>query len=265
MKFFYMVLISVFISPQSFSEIKEKDISRFFEQYIKEAKEFDKSLIELYSDTAKITTNRVSLDGTVVKMELDGIKYKQLLKTSLGLAKKRGDVSDYSDVRISIESGRAKINAIRYSKLKCSIDPEFQMELIPKGKDFSIIKEHSLTYAFSKCKVATQVTLSNLLNAEVIRYKPYLGKMIDADTRLDKIEVIGNTLFWISTLIDVPVSEFTPEEIKNIMKPILVKQTCTMQNFNKILENNGIVTYTYLSKEGEKINSIPIANQDCSN
>jgi hypothetical protein len=118
--------------------------------------------------------------------------------------------------------------------------------------------------AYSKCKSEKQEELLSLLKTEVLRYKGYLGKMIDTDTRLDKVEAIGNTLFWVSTLINVSANEFSAEELSRIMKPILIKQTCGMQNFSKVLESNGIVSYTYLSKDGEQITSIPILIQDCS-
>ena len=264
MRHFYLVLIIFLLCSQAFAEINEKEVTKFFNKYTERAKEFDESLIELYSDSAKVTTNRVNKDGTIQKMELDGVKYKQLLKSLLELAKKRGDLSEFSDISITVDSERAEIRANRYSKLKCTEDPEYRMVIVPNGKNYSIIEEHTLTYAYSKCKNPNQLNLSNLLKTEEVRYKNYFGKMIDEDTRLDKVEAIGETLFWVSTLINIPASELDSDSFVGAMQPILIEQTCAMQNFYKILESNGIISYVYLSKEGKQITSIPILFEDCS-
>lgn len=136
----------------SANDATEEDAKRFFEKYLKLGENFDESVADLYSDDAIIKMNRLYPNGHMKKMELDGAKWKPLLKQSMPLGKARGDISKFSEIKIKTNGKRATIKANRYSVIKCYVDKGYYMIIEKDNKGiYRIIEEYMETQPQSDC------------------------------------------------------------------------------------------------------------------
>jgi hypothetical protein len=156
MKKFLLVCVSVtlLLIPAFLwaNEATEEDAKRFFEKYVKLGENFDESVAELYADSAKIKMNRLYPNGQMRKMELDGAKWKPLVKQSMPLGKTRGDISKFSEIKITVNGKRVKIKANRFSVIKCYVDKGYYMIIEKDNKGiYRIIEEYMETQPQSDC------------------------------------------------------------------------------------------------------------------
>lgn len=128
------------------------DPDAFFQKYIELGNAYDPELASLYSDNAKILSYRVYPHGTERSLEMEGVRWKQLLILSLPLAKAQGDKSTFSEVTITDEKVGFKIKANRYSERKCYTDTGYYMIVQPKEDGrLEIIEEYMETQPQSDC------------------------------------------------------------------------------------------------------------------
>ena len=94
------------------------DARSVFEQYQSRERAFDSTVADLYCDTALIRNVRTYPDGRQRSLELPATQYKVLVRTSMPLAKSKGDYSTYSDVVFTPEGENVRIIATRFSVAK---------------------------------------------------------------------------------------------------------------------------------------------------
>jgi hypothetical protein len=128
-------------------------VEAFFAKYQKLGTTFDMKLADLYSDQAAIYPASLSKDGLTVKsMRLTGVQWKALLARALPLAKQVNDRDTYSNVRVSTEGAKAKIEADRYSNLKCYTDKHYSMRVERQSDgSYLIIEERMRMHEKSSC------------------------------------------------------------------------------------------------------------------
>ena len=80
-----LVVISILMLYSSVlaNNATEKSAVIFFEKYISLGENFDESVADLYSDNAKISTYRRYPHGLEKAMEIDGSKWKLLVKKTM--------------------------------------------------------------------------------------------------------------------------------------------------------------------------------------
>ncbi|PID76790.1 MAG: hypothetical protein CSB24_04980 [Deltaproteobacteria bacterium] len=146
---FAFLFMPVFLSA---NEITKEEANAFFERYVDLSNKFDESVVELYADDAIIRATRIYPNAQIKKMELDGIKWKSLVKQVMPLAKAKGDINKFSKIQIKTNGKRAKIKAARYSVIKCYTDKNYYM-IVEKDKQgiFRIIEEYMETKPQSNC------------------------------------------------------------------------------------------------------------------
>lgn len=83
---------------------------------------FDPGILSLYDKNAKIQIIRRSQQGDKT-MNLSFAQYRELIISSLPLAKSRGDRSTFSNVTYKAEGQRVRIRAQRYSQLYRNTNP----------------------------------------------------------------------------------------------------------------------------------------------
>ena len=151
-RFTGFLLIFAPVSVMWAQETEHEAAVAFFENYVALGHAFDPSVAELYSDTAKITANRVYPTGQKQSMELSGAQWKALIVKAMPIAEERNDKNEYSEIKVSEESGTYRISAKRYSLLKCYTDSDYFI-VITKGSDgeFEIIEEQSNSQSESSC------------------------------------------------------------------------------------------------------------------
>ncbi len=88
-----------------------------------------------------------------------------------------------------------------------------------------------------------------------------LPKMLDDDTRLDKLTGKSKNLTYYYTLVKIKKGEYTEKEIKDAMTPTIKKSACTN---GKLFTSNGVsLTSIYRSKGGKFMAKINILPKDC--
>ena len=91
---------------------------QLFQKYITLENKFDPSVADLYADDALIRNTRRYPNGQKRTIDIPALKYKELIRTAMPLAKARGDRNRYSQVKYKPEGNNVRITAMRYSLLK---------------------------------------------------------------------------------------------------------------------------------------------------
>jgi hypothetical protein len=106
---------------------------------------FDAAVADLYADSALIQHRRISADGRSRLVEMPAGVYKALMKAAMPFAKSRGDRNRLSDVKYSLEKGRVRVVAKRYSELKKYSSPISWLVGPAEGGNWLIFEEQSET------------------------------------------------------------------------------------------------------------------------
>jgi len=126
--------------------------TRFFQTYITLSEAYDVSVADLYADDARIRSVRRYPTGQDRAMEVDGTKWKSLLRAAMPLAKAKGDRSEFRNIRAESAGDMVRIRADRYAVLKCYWDRQYFM-LIGRRPDgrMQIVEEYMETRPESNC------------------------------------------------------------------------------------------------------------------
>ncbi len=106
-------------------------------------REFNPAIVDLYSDSAKIQNKRIYPLGKERVIEISMTDYKDILLSTLPLAKSRKDYSTYSDITYTnINDIKVRVTANRYSNLK-KYDSPIVWLLEKRNSNWLIIEEIS--------------------------------------------------------------------------------------------------------------------------
>lgn len=125
---------------------------KFFEHYVALGERYDPALADLYLDQSRIMSLRRYPTGQTKTLELNGSQWKQLIRAAMPTARARGDRSEFRNVRIEPSGDLVRVQAERYSAIKCYWDKGYYM-LIGRHSDGSlrIMEEYSETQPQSDC------------------------------------------------------------------------------------------------------------------
>ncbi|MBY6242968.1 hypothetical protein [Methylosinus sp. Sm6] len=149
---FYVAAFSVFTMLLLQTAHAGESVSEFFNRYGRLNGNFDPSVADLYSDTAKIHTFRRYPFGLQRTIVLSGAQWKSLIVTIMPLAKAKNDISTTSNVTISRHGQVYKIKANRYFTIKCYTDTGYYMIVAQNElKKWQIVEEYMETQPQSDC------------------------------------------------------------------------------------------------------------------
>lgn len=89
-----------------------------FAQYQSLYQAFDPAVADMYCDEAVIRNQRTYPDGNQRTINLQAATYKNVLRSVMPMAKAKGDISTYTDVKYSAEGDNVRIKTMRYSEMK---------------------------------------------------------------------------------------------------------------------------------------------------
>jgi hypothetical protein len=130
-----MILLMAAASAPAGAEDDVAQARRLFDRYVALGAAFDEKVADLYADSAHIQNTRRNPDGQSRNTSMPALTYKALIRQVMPKAKKAGDLSTYSDVTYTLEDGRVRISATRFSQLKKYASP-FSL-LVGPGSDGS--------------------------------------------------------------------------------------------------------------------------------
>lgn len=108
-----------------------------FEKYVALERAFDPALGELYAPNAQVIAYGV--DGQ--KLSFDGGMMREMLKTSMPLAKAQKDTVEYKNVSYAVDGAFVTITALRHSKLKNKSSPHRIVVASRDGKNWFVVQE----------------------------------------------------------------------------------------------------------------------------
>ena len=223
------------------------DARAFFDEFVEQMNRFDQSLADHYSPSAKIHTLR---DGNE-RLQMTGDEWKTLYKQALPIAQRRGDIGTYEDVVVSPKGKGFRISATRSSTVKCFTDSGFYLD-VERDKDGWTITEHySETVSLSQCKPSDALAASlSSIRAGIL---PHLPVNLDADTRLESVEVIGPTLVYNQRLHTVSANEMDMEELPTLLNSLARQNVCGNKELSALLDLDASFRYSYIDRDGVKL------------
>ncbi|CAN5159601.1 hypothetical protein BH09PSE6_BH09PSE6_32000 [soil metagenome] len=114
-----------------------------FRQYMLLEGNFDAALADLYSDRAVIRNRRWAENGAAREVVIPADRYKQLIRSSMPVARAKGDRSTYSDVNFFAEGDNVRIKATRFAVLKRYASPISLLVGPGVGNQWQILEEIS--------------------------------------------------------------------------------------------------------------------------
>ncbi len=112
-----------------------------WDDYVELGTGFDPALADLYADDAVIQLTRRYPDGRTRTLQLTGKEYKPMVRQAMPVARNRGDVDVYSNVKFENLGDRTRITATRYGTLKKYRAPHELIVGNVGGSGWKILKE----------------------------------------------------------------------------------------------------------------------------
>jgi hypothetical protein len=102
---------------------------------------FDPALADLYADDAVVRNSRRYPDGHTRTLEWSGKEYQSLIRQAMPVARSRGDLDLYSNVRFKAIGDQTRVTATRYSTLKKYYAPHELILQNVRGVGWRIVGE----------------------------------------------------------------------------------------------------------------------------
>ena len=133
----------VLAGDQAPEKTKLEHARALFERYVSLGHAFDPAVADLYSDSAVIRNKRFYPTGQERVLTMPAPQYKALIRQAMPLAKARGDMSTYSEVKYTVERAGVRITATRFSELKRYSSPITLLVGPAEGEAWLILEEFS--------------------------------------------------------------------------------------------------------------------------
>ena len=234
-----------------------ENVHEFFGQFVKRANAFDTGIVEHYSPDARVITLR---DGSE-KLVLTGAQWKQLLVRVLPIAKKRGDISTFKNVKVSPHGVGFRVTAVRTSAIKCMSDPNYHMDVVRMQDSWMIVEEYTETVSLSRCAPTNELAAS--LASLRTRLLPHLPLDLDADTRLEAVEVAGSALIYRQRLHTVEIAELDMPRLVPLLRQLGMRNACGTAEVRKLVDEGATVRYAYVDRNGSRLVNVDVAPGLC--
>lgn len=111
-----LIFTALFLGLSAFADDKS-DALKFFNNYIQASNSYSASVLNMYSDNAKIIRQVVKPDGGLVNVPFSVSDYKKQLRLSSRIAKIKNYKNYYSNISVTKVSDGYKIDAMRKPSL----------------------------------------------------------------------------------------------------------------------------------------------------
>lgn len=91
-----------------------------------------------------------------------------------------------------------------------------------------------------------------------------LPRMVDNDTRLDRVSIFDNRIRYNFTLIHVDAFDIDKNRLEGALTPVVKLGACENKDTKKILDNDLELVYAYYDKANNPVVTIAVNNQDCN-
>lgn len=112
-----LLILVILISGLAVFASEKQDALNFFNSYVQASNNYSPTLLNMYSNNAKITRQVVKPDGTLVNVPFSVTDYKKQLRLSSKIAKIKGYKNYYSNISVTKVTNGYKIDALRKPSL----------------------------------------------------------------------------------------------------------------------------------------------------
>ena len=229
----------------------------FFDRYVERAAALDAAIAELYAPEARIVTLR---DGTR-RIEMSGAEFAELVARAMPLARKRGDVSRFDDVKIAPRGDGFRITATRVPAVKCVPDEGYRVDVAKVDGAWRIVEEYSETVSLSRCPPSR--ALAKALKDVQKGIAPHLPLALDADSRLEAVEIAGPALIYRQRLHTAALSELDARAALQALQRVGFQSACGVPAMKALVEQGATVRYSTVDREGALIADVDIVPGMC--
>lgn len=106
-------------------------------------------------------------------------------------------------------------------------------------------------------------TFRNNLVLEITDMNKDLPQYVDEETRLDNVQIEGNTIVYKYTLVNYSNYELSDSSIDS-MYTLVKDNLCSSEDFRPALNQGYTANFTYLDKDGVKWKSFTVSKSDCN-
>lgn len=251
-----LIIMLIVLSPLAYAGEAE-DVHEFFNDFVKRSNAFDVGVVDLYSPSARILILR---DGTD-RMEMTRSQLKQLAIQVMPLAKKRGDTSTFEDVKVFAQGDGFRVTATRTPAVKCVPDTNYHLDVVRLDNSWLVVEEYAETVSLSQCKPSNKLAAS--LEAMHNALLPLLPLDLDADTRLEAVEVVGPALIYRQRLHTIAAAEMDLAKLVPLLRQIGVRNACGSAEMKTLIGEGATVRYAYVDRDGAKLVNVDIAPGLC--
>ncbi len=243
---------------------EDSEYLEFFQRYDALYQSFDPEVIDLYSDQVVVSAVQILPDGGQRTLQLKGEQWKEMLRDSLGLAKKRGDRSEYTNIAVEHLEDGARITADRYSTVKCFQDDGFHLRVRKEADGQLRIVEAAMQSPMQTRCEGSENDVELVLQGAVDMLSKQLPIMVDQDTQLKRVSSDGKVLTLHYVLVNITVEELDLEAYAEAMRPALLQNSCTVPSFKGLIDQGGRLAYSYRDRDGREIYNLQLGAEDCS-
>jgi hypothetical protein len=234
-----------------------KDVRKFFNDFVKRTNAFDAGAADLYSPEARIIA---LVDGTD-RLEISGAQLKQLAPQLMPIARKRGDTNTFKKVKVFAQGDDFRVTAIRTAAIKCVPDKNYHLDVVSLGNSWIVVEEYGETVSLSQCKPSKKLAKS--LKATQKALQPHLPLDLDADTRLEAVEVVGPALIYRERLHTVAAAEMDMSKLVPLLRQLGVENTCGSAQLKTLIGEGATVRYAYVDRDRAKLANVDVAAGFC--
>ena len=87
---------------------------------------------------------------------------------------------------------------------------------------------------------------------------------LDADTRLESVEVEGTALIYNQRLHTVAASELNVDQVETSLKQIGVQNACGDARTSNLIDEGATIRYATVDRNGERLATVDISPGICS-
>jgi hypothetical protein len=242
---------------------------QFFDHFVALGRAYDPAVADLYADDAMIQSVRRDPDGTSRTLRFIGEPYKRLIRSTMPLARQRGDRDRYSDVSVSADGGRTRIRCTRYNELKRYTSP-FELVLERSGDSWQIIEEYSESRASGAAggpapsATAREPISPAVLQAAADKLSSYTPMMVDSVTELSRVGVEGLAIVYEYRLVGIDSLEISPDQLRMLGHAGAAKQNCAnAKTRGEFLDRGVVMRYRYFGGNRQLITTFDVTAADC--
>lgn len=109
-----------------------------------------------------------------------------------------------------------------------------------------------------------QITDPNMyIKRDINMLNKSLPKMIDKDTRLENVTLIGKDIYFNYTMVNLLTADVDIPKVESIISPNIKSSQCQDVGLRAILDEGRKLVYVYADKEGSAITKIFVSKEDC--